>query len=159
MAQAIWRSPSSFAMHSARPSCYPNELYTVLWDVAWIKRTFVKTAIDAYEFPKLMPTILGTAETSIGAPAVPFGMIPFGAIVYGAFKRTRAMRAVWSKSVQTHGRKKSKACERTVWVIVLSDKLVVGDKQVADSDIDRSPTCTEYWSTSEPLWLLLLNVS
>ena len=31
-----------------------------------------------------MPTMEGTEETSIGASAVPFGMIPLGAIVYEA---------------------------------------------------------------------------
>lgn len=35
--------------------------------------TFVRTAIDAYEFPKLIPTTVGMAETSMGASAVPFG--------------------------------------------------------------------------------------
>ena len=36
--------------------------------------TFVRTAIDAYELPKLIPTTVGMAETSIGASAVPFGL-------------------------------------------------------------------------------------
>ena len=38
-------------------------------------RTLFKTAIDAYAFPKLMPTTVGCEEvTSIGAAALPFGM-------------------------------------------------------------------------------------
>jgi hypothetical protein len=69
------------------------------------KRTFVKTAMDAYEFPKLMPTMEGTAETSIGASAVPLGMIPLGAIVYGVFKGTRVWGTVLIKILATHGRK------------------------------------------------------
>ena len=36
--------------------------------------TLVRTAIDAYELPKLIPTTVGMAETSIGASAVPFGL-------------------------------------------------------------------------------------
>ena len=36
--------------------------------------TFVRTAIDAYELPKLIPTTVGMAETSMGASAVPFGL-------------------------------------------------------------------------------------
>lgn len=42
------------------------------------KRTLVSTEMDAYELPKLMPTTVGTAETSIGASAEPLGC---GAIV------------------------------------------------------------------------------
>ena len=43
-------------------------------------QTFVSTAIDANEFPKVMPTTGAYAETtSMGASAVPFG-IDFGAI-------------------------------------------------------------------------------
>lgn len=34
--------------------------------------TFVRTAIDEYELPKLMPTTVGIEVTSIGASAVPF---------------------------------------------------------------------------------------
>ena len=34
--------------------------------------TFVRTAIEAYEFPKLIPTTVGNEDTSIGASAVPF---------------------------------------------------------------------------------------
>lgn len=55
------------------------------------ERTFVKTAIDAYELPKLIPTMEGTAETSIGASAVPFGMSPLGAMVYGGFQRVLSL--------------------------------------------------------------------
>lgn len=32
-----------------------------------------KTAIDAYVFPKLIPTTAGRLDTSIGASTVPFG--------------------------------------------------------------------------------------
>jgi hypothetical protein len=38
------------------------------------QRTFVTTAIDAYEFPKLIPTTGGIDDrTSIGASALPLG--------------------------------------------------------------------------------------
>ena len=42
------------------------------------KRTLVSTEMDAYELPKLIPTTVGTAETSIGVSAEPLGC---GAIV------------------------------------------------------------------------------
>ncbi len=42
IAHAIWRSPSWFAIHSAT-------------------RSFVKTAMEAYELPRLMPTTGGRA--------------------------------------------------------------------------------------------------
>ena len=43
-------------------------------------QTFVSTAIDANEFPKLIPTTGANDDTtSMGASAVPFG-IGFGAI-------------------------------------------------------------------------------
>jgi hypothetical protein len=73
-------------MHSAMPSCHPKKMRFYEID-GRNKRTFVKTAIDAYELPKLIPTMEGTAETSIGASAVPFGMNPLGAMVYGGFQR------------------------------------------------------------------------
>jgi hypothetical protein len=78
------------------------------------ERTFVKTAMDAYELPKLMPTMEGTAETSIGASAVPFGMSPLGAMVYGGSKGTRTI-----SKVPAHG-KKSVTCERQLMIRVLS---------------------------------------
>lgn len=53
IAQAICLSPSSFAIDSARPS-------------------LVKTAIEAYEFPKLIPTTGGSVEVGpeagVGVP-------------------------------------------------------------------------------------------
>jgi hypothetical protein len=79
-------------MHSAMPSCAPEKLYMRFYEIdCRNKRTFVKTAIDAYELPKLMPTMDGTAETSIGASAVPFGTSPLGAIVYGCLKGMRTI--------------------------------------------------------------------
>jgi hypothetical protein len=89
------------------------------------KRTFVKTAMDAYEFPKLMPTMEGTAETSIGASAVPFGMIPLGAIVYGVFKGTRVWGTVLIKILARHGRKnQQRANARHFCNFILSDNNV-----------------------------------
>ena len=38
-----------------------------------VARTFVRTEMEAYELPKLIPTTVGMDETSIGASAVPFG--------------------------------------------------------------------------------------
>lgn len=35
--------------------------------------TFVKTAIEANELPKLIPTTGGSFETAMGASALPFG--------------------------------------------------------------------------------------
>jgi hypothetical protein len=35
--------------------------------------TFVKTAIEANELPKLIPTTGGSFDTAIGASALPFG--------------------------------------------------------------------------------------
>ena len=70
-AQAIWRSPSSLAIHSANPSyessksIYPKGIATACF-------TFVKTAIEANELPKLIPTTGGSVETT-GASALPFG--------------------------------------------------------------------------------------
>jgi hypothetical protein len=90
------------------------KLYTVLRDVA-NKRTFVKTAMDAYEFPKLMPTILGTAEISIGASAVPFGMIPFGAIVLWSFRKDQGYEDGLIKILHSAWQKKSGACERKLY--------------------------------------------
>jgi hypothetical protein len=77
------------------------------------KRTFVKTAMDAYEFPKLMPTMEGTAETSIGASAVPLGMIPLGAIVYGVSK-DQGMGNSFDQNPCTW-QKKSTACELAIF--------------------------------------------
>ena len=39
------------------------------------RQTFVKTAMDAYEFPKLMPTI-GGVKSWMGDSALPFGIGP-----------------------------------------------------------------------------------
>ena len=36
--------------------------------------TFDRTAIEAYEFPKFIPTTLGRNNTSIGASALPLGI-------------------------------------------------------------------------------------
>lgn len=79
-------------MHSAMPSYRPKKLYMRFYEIdSRKKRTFVKTAIDAYELPKLMPTMEGIAEISIGASAVPFGMSPLGAIVYVGSKGMRTI--------------------------------------------------------------------
>jgi hypothetical protein len=43
------------------------------------KHTFVNTAIEAYELPKLMPTTGGKVEICIGASALPFSVV-FAAI-------------------------------------------------------------------------------
>jgi hypothetical protein len=79
MAHAIWRSPSSLAMHSAWPS-YAYGLLRYQRDGMWRRRTLFRTAMDAYELPKLMPTTVGTDEISIGASALPFGMFPLAAM-------------------------------------------------------------------------------
>jgi hypothetical protein len=39
------------------------------------KHTFVNTAIEAYELPKLMPTTGGRVEICIGASALPFSAV------------------------------------------------------------------------------------
>ena len=71
-AHAIWRSPSSLAIHSANPSyessksIYPKRIATS------ILFTFVKTAMEANELPKLIPTTGGSVKTT-GASALPFG--------------------------------------------------------------------------------------
>ena len=44
------------------------------------KRTFVKTAMDAYELPRLIPTMEGV-EASTGALMHPFGRGPFGSMM------------------------------------------------------------------------------
>ena len=43
-------------------------------------RTFVKTAMEAYELPKLMPTMGSVVDWS-GDVALPFGIGPFSGIV------------------------------------------------------------------------------
>jgi hypothetical protein len=74
-AHAIWRSPSSLAMHSASPSCTPIRIsiFPIARSTPTSQLTFVNTAIEAKESPKLIPTTDGKEETSIGASAVPFG--------------------------------------------------------------------------------------
>jgi hypothetical protein len=65
-------------MHSANPSYHPKIKISATKTQG--PQTFVRTAIDANEFPKVMPTTGAYAETtSMGASAVPFG-IGFGAI-------------------------------------------------------------------------------
>jgi hypothetical protein len=60
-----------------------------------------------------MPTMEGTEETSIGASAVPFGMIPLDAIVYEAeFKGTKGIERFDQNPCKAHGKKKSAPCER-----------------------------------------------
>lgn len=77
-AHAICLSPSSFAIQSARPSCkmmchrvrntsYASQVFSLL--------TLFRTEIDAYVFPKLIPTTVGVLllEEGVVAPgAVPF---------------------------------------------------------------------------------------
>jgi len=70
-AQAIWRSPSSLAIHSANPS-YELSKSSIPSTKQQHPFTFVKTAIEANEFPKLIPTTGGSVETT-GASALPFG--------------------------------------------------------------------------------------
>ena len=58
-------------MQSAEPSWTTMRRYDTLDQR--IGHTFVMTAMDAYEFPKLIPTTVGMEGTSMGASAVPLG--------------------------------------------------------------------------------------
>jgi len=71
-AQAIWRSPSSLAIHSANPS-YESSKSSLKKGQVTVFFTFVKTAIEANELPKLIPTTGGNFETTMGTSALPFG--------------------------------------------------------------------------------------
>ena len=53
----------------------------------------MSTAIDAYEFPKLIPTTVGIAETSIGASAVPFGLVD----IFVGFSHREVVSRAWKK--------------------------------------------------------------
>lgn len=73
-AQAICRSPSSLAIHSANPSYKIKNIHRFKTKhFFFFSFTFVKTAIEANELPKLMPTTNGSFEAGMDASAMPFG--------------------------------------------------------------------------------------
>jgi hypothetical protein len=86
IAQAIWRSPSSLAIHSARPPCsynYPINHHSMLApskkkieEERKREHTFVMTAIEAKEFPKFIPMMVCKDGISMGSCALPFGTCP-----------------------------------------------------------------------------------
>ena len=62
--------------------------------------TLVKTAIEAKELPKLIPTTGSSFETTMGASALPFG------VVFVVIARDIELEDGWN------GKKKKKVCTR-----------------------------------------------